>query len=89
MGVFTRFSRLGRVLKPTGYDFNFIWDLLINLANVTMTVPTIVHVRVNKLINMRSIIAELGLISLYTSTPNPNYEDLRYVMMLYETNNTS
>ena len=89
MGVFAHFSRLGRILKPTGYDFDFIWDLLINLANVTMTVPTIVHVRVNKLINMKSIIAELGLISLYTSTPNPNYEDLRYVMMLYETNNTS
>lgn len=58
-----------------------------NLVNTRITIYTMAFVNNFKLINLRSIIAELGLTALYTSNSSANNEDLRYVMLIYEANN--
>ena len=77
-----------RILLPSSApDLESIWSILINLVNTRIIVHTIALVNNLKLMNLRSIISELGLIALYTSNSNMNNnEDLKYVMLIYEAN---
>ncbi|WP_291766737.1 hypothetical protein [Caldivirga sp. UBA161] len=78
-----------RILAPSFIpDLGFIWNILMNLVNTRITVHTVAFTNNLKLINLKSIIAELGLTALYTSNSNVNNEDLRYMMLIYEANNS-
>lgn len=77
-----------RILLPSSApDLESIWSILISIMNTRIIAYTVAFVNNLKLMNLRSIISELGLIALYTSSSNTNNnEDLRYVMLIYEAN---
>jgi len=85
MGVLAFIQRLGRFLKPSpSYNLNLLVDMLLNLVSVDAVSPRAMLARRHKLMNLRSLIAELGVANLLSLNSSPNYEDFRYVMLLYE-----
>lgn len=90
MGVLGLINRLREFLRLSTFDFfnvlEVLWDIVVNVNNSVINTLRLTYVRSFKVSSLRSITAELGLISLHTSVSNPNYEDLRYVALIYEAN---